>query len=191
MCSTWNQEQTIFKWISKHFSAFWWCEHTLMHIQTCCARLFSLPNRNAERRGVSEPLHSSREPRGACVGAGLWRALPEHLLEPQSLSHGLPLYKTVWSLKQWLWSVQKRKSSITHHFTGQPYKFMGNCQVAMSPGHERDPSWKQPVVSVSGRCAQGTWVEVNPSGNQVQICLLMGSKEAVARSSEFGVLTET
>ena len=68
---------------------------------------------------------------------------------------------------------------------------MGNHQVATSPGQERDPSWKQPVVPVSGRYAEGTWIEVSPSGNRVQACLLMGLKEAVARSSEFGVLTET
>lgn len=65
----------------------------------------------------------------------------------------------------------------THHFTGQPHKVMGNCQVCASPGHEWDPSGKQPVVSVSGRCARGTWSEVNLSRNQVQTCLLVGLKK--------------
>lgn len=173
ICCTGDREQTIFKWISKHFTAFWLHEHTSMHIQTCGARLFSLPNRNDGCRGVSESLHSSREPAGARVGAGLWGTLTGHLMEPQSLSNGIPFYETSRSLKQYgsdSEACRNLESSVTYHFTRQAHKFTGSHQVAVSPGHERDPSWKQPVVSVSDRCAQGTWIEVNPSGNWVQTC---------------------
>lgn len=54
-CCTWDREQTIFKWISKHFTAFCLCEHTVVHMQTRCAQLCSLPNGHAGRRGGSAP----------------------------------------------------------------------------------------------------------------------------------------
>lgn len=60
--------------------------------------------------------------------------------------------------------------------------------LSKEPGHEWDPSWKQPVVSWSGRCAQGTWTA---SRDQVQTCLLVGLKEAEDRNWELNVLTET
>ena len=61
------------------------------------------------------------------------------------------------TVRQWLWCMRKPESSVAHHFTRQPRKF--SHQVVVSLGHERDASWKQPVLSVSGRCAQGTGIE--------------------------------
>lgn len=182
VCSVWDWEQTLSKYISKHFIAFRFCEHAALHTQTCCTKFLSLPNRNGEvsfwSLGVPVGLQGSK----ALSQGSSWSSCPcpwDFLLQNRL---------KLCTVRQGLWSMQEPRSSVTHHFTGQLHKVMGNCQAPMGPGHEWDPSWKQPVVSPSGRCAQGTWTA---SRNQVQTCLLVGLKEAEGKNWEFDVITET
>lgn len=109
---------------------------------------------------------------------------------PSPCPGGFPSIKQakLCTARQGLWSMQELISSVTHHLTGQLHKVTGNCQGPVSPGHEWDPSWKQPVVSVSGKCAQSAWAA---SRIQVQTWHLVELKEAEGRNWEFDELRET